>query len=429
MKLWPTLLFFISATPLFACLWDRDTIAMEAKGRLEVVETAVGWFDRLPPEYYQMRLDRVTSEVLANPARLELYDDAAVACDRLGWHEEAVDWMTRKQTAMASLPESETTDHRYRMHANLGVFRTHQWIKTIDRETHPAFLDQAIQEVSTALAINPNAHFGREHAHLVLLEWWKNGLAPKPAPEREADRRFHRSAGMDFSELARGHPDTDFVKAFCGLIQMGSASDSIDVHTLLMSSLLTERAGAGERHSSLGLLASYRVAELLQDSRKPIHAGLQSWIEWRRVFELPAENNHSAQLETIMLAHALQRGANPMDSITHDPSVIGRYFHEAREAARIRHENKTAFMLAQFKQGRHPDTHADFWNGWTEPAMPPLPAQSDWEKRAGMTLGPWIARNERGLLDFAVFTFPSLLLLAIIGIVWRRRRKQASSEA
>ena len=35
-------LFLAACTPLLACLWDRDTFAMEAKGRLEVVETAVG---------------------------------------------------------------------------------------------------------------------------------------------------------------------------------------------------------------------------------------------------------------------------------------------------------------------------------------------------------------------------------------------------
>src|SRR5688572_11588254 len=87
------LLSILSAADSHACLWDRDTLHQEAKDRLHVVHTAVGYFDRNPPLYYTMRLDRISQEIAATPQKLDLYDDAGVACDRLGRADEAVEWM------------------------------------------------------------------------------------------------------------------------------------------------------------------------------------------------------------------------------------------------------------------------------------------------------------------------------------------------
>lgn len=88
----------------FACLWDRDTLAEEAKGRPDLVRIVTGWFDRYPPRYYQMRLDRVAVDLKSAPADLALHDDAAVACDRLGRPDEAIGWMARKKVVLDSLP-------------------------------------------------------------------------------------------------------------------------------------------------------------------------------------------------------------------------------------------------------------------------------------------------------------------------------------
>ena len=76
----PVLLAVVLISPLLiACLWDRDTLAEEAKGRGADVEVLVGWFDRYPDKYYSMRLERVQEELLATPGSLDLYDDASVA--------------------------------------------------------------------------------------------------------------------------------------------------------------------------------------------------------------------------------------------------------------------------------------------------------------------------------------------------------------
>ena len=86
-----------------ACLQDRDTLSKEALGHLDVVDTIVGRFDRNPPLYFEMRLERVSKEIKANPKQFELYDDAAVACDRLGRDDEAIQWIEQKKSQMAPL--------------------------------------------------------------------------------------------------------------------------------------------------------------------------------------------------------------------------------------------------------------------------------------------------------------------------------------
>src|SRR5688500_1406183 len=80
-----------------ACLWDRDTLGMEVKNFPGLAQVITGRFERNPPLYYEMRLARVTKEIARTPEKLELYDDAGVACDRLGRSDEAIAWMKRKR--------------------------------------------------------------------------------------------------------------------------------------------------------------------------------------------------------------------------------------------------------------------------------------------------------------------------------------------
>ncbi len=50
----------LMARPLKACLWDYDTLAAEAKGQMaDVVHIIAGRFERKPPLYYEMRLERL----------------------------------------------------------------------------------------------------------------------------------------------------------------------------------------------------------------------------------------------------------------------------------------------------------------------------------------------------------------------------------
>ena len=79
-----------------ACAWDRDTLAMEAKGMPDVVDVIGGRFDRNPDLYYEMRLERVLKVIDANPHVHAEYGDAAVALDKLGRGDEAIELLEER---------------------------------------------------------------------------------------------------------------------------------------------------------------------------------------------------------------------------------------------------------------------------------------------------------------------------------------------
>ena len=118
-----------------ACLWDRDTPADEARGLPEVVAVLTGRFERNPPLFYEMRLERVTDHLQSHPEDLAAYDDAGVACDRLGRGDEAISWMEKKRAQLDGLDASrpEVKEQLYRYHANLGTFLVHRWVQARGR--------------------------------------------------------------------------------------------------------------------------------------------------------------------------------------------------------------------------------------------------------------------------------------------------------
>src|SRR5262245_27183830 len=114
-----------------ACLWDRDTPANEAKGMPDVVAVLTGRFERNPPLFYEMRLDRVVALHREHPDDLAAYDDAGIACDRLGRGDEAISWMEKKRAQLETLDPSQpqVKEQRYCYHANLGTFLVHRWAR------------------------------------------------------------------------------------------------------------------------------------------------------------------------------------------------------------------------------------------------------------------------------------------------------------
>lgn len=125
-----------------ACLWDTDTLEMERQKFPTTLELITGKFLRHSPQFYQWRIDDRQKKLTADPERVEYYDDLAVAHDKLGRPEQAIELMLKKDQIKPGL---------YETHANLATFYI-----------HAGDLQKGLEEVDKALAINPDAHFGRE---------------------------------------------------------------------------------------------------------------------------------------------------------------------------------------------------------------------------------------------------------------------------
>ena len=134
-----------------ACLWDRDTLAAERARRPGVLSTIAGNFPRHSEAYYRWRVRDRETRLEANGADLSALDDLVVAFDKLGDSERAV------ATARRALALDED---RYESQANLGTVLIHQgrW-------------REGLSHIRRAIAINPDAHFGREVVQERVVEY------------------------------------------------------------------------------------------------------------------------------------------------------------------------------------------------------------------------------------------------------------------
>ncbi|WP_035613928.1 hypothetical protein [Haloferula sp. BvORR071] len=363
-----------------ACLWDRDTLEEEAKGKLDTVNAIVGWFDRYPPHYYQMRLDRVTKELAVDPQLLDLYDDAAVASSRLGQHTKAIAWMTLKKAILDTLPQDSTTaEARYRYLSNTGTFHLIRWIGMPQAERNADLADLRTSEdfIARALEINPDAHFGREKFQLMLIRWLLN---PDPVADDYHDANF-----LNLETSIRMHLGVDQMpKEFTleqarlgitGLVQLGAAWESVDVFQTLQVCLSAEKNG------TLARLARLRVQELLAEGATSLHPSKEVDGQYREPF-------------------------NFKDTVAGEKQIDRFYLH-ARAAAKQREAKWIAYQEERFAKGMHPDTQPDFWSSWQEPPFPELPLRQWMERNpgfslllilAGPALGLWILAKGSKLL-------------------------------
>lgn len=152
------LLFIIIAFSLtvpdccFACLWDYETLAMERQRFPEAQELIAGHFVRHSTAYYEWRISDRTAKPVDQRTPID-FDDIAVAYDKLGQHDMAIETIRDK---MARWPDQR----RYESEANLGTF-----------QIHAARFEEGLQHINRAIEINPDAHFGREIYQKLLVEY------------------------------------------------------------------------------------------------------------------------------------------------------------------------------------------------------------------------------------------------------------------
>lgn len=149
-----TLFFFLCfSIPLvvMACIWDYDTIKMERSRFPSVLELITGKFLRHSPEFYEWRIKDRLEKLKVDPNNVLLLDDLAVAYDKTGQHELAIETANRTEKLKPG---------RYETASNLGTFYFHS-----------GKLKEGLPYIEQALKINPNAHFGREKYQKILVEY------------------------------------------------------------------------------------------------------------------------------------------------------------------------------------------------------------------------------------------------------------------
>ncbi len=140
----------VPATAL-ACLWDYDTLKQERARFPTTLELITGKFLRHSKEFYEWRIQDRLTKLKADPSNLGYRDDLAVAYEKTGRHAEAVETILAKE---------KTKPGEYETYSNLGTFH----ILAGDFEAGLPYIDKA-------LAINPDAHFGRERYQKWLVEY------------------------------------------------------------------------------------------------------------------------------------------------------------------------------------------------------------------------------------------------------------------
>lgn len=360
------------------CLWDRDTLRHEALGLPEVMAAITGRFDRFPPLYYEMRLAHVAAEIDADPTLLDRYDDAGVACDRLGRHDEAIEWMARKAEQLTATPDVE---HRYRYLANLGTFHAHRWISNGADRSDLSDLETAERLIAEAIELNPDAHFGRERYQLLAIRWLHT-----PPPADETSPLIFSAEGLSLGWFNRPWLErgtlrdagyADAAEGLAGLIVLGNAWSSPDIFAALRAALI-DRGDA-----SVAYLAFLRAQELLGQGRTSLHPDATSPF-------------HETE-----------------EHFLYNTDRLDSYYESAMRSSADWHAAREAYLLAGLREGRHPDTDATFWAEWQPVAEAPrLPGV------------PYSHSTQIGvILGLVVAALIGLPLAAIVLLIHRSRRR------
>lgn len=141
----------VAAEPVRACIWDDDTLRMEEREFPDAREMIAGRFLRHGKAFYRWRIADRERKLAAAPDDLALHDDLAVAYEKTAQPRKAIEIMERK----AKLKPGD-----YKTAANLGTFYI-----------HAGDLETGLKHIKQAIAINPEAHFGREIYQQLLVEY------------------------------------------------------------------------------------------------------------------------------------------------------------------------------------------------------------------------------------------------------------------
>lgn len=414
--LFSLLFLWTAGAAVHACMWDRDTdtLAQEARDLPELVHIITGRFERNPTLFYEMRLARVAKEIAADPDSLYLYDDAAVACDRLGRSGEAIVWIEKKRKrlerkmAQAGLNDplaasGELREHWYRYHANIGTFMAHQWIGAGANRKRIGQMERARFHIACALALNPDAHFGRERYQYLAMEWLIRPAVPT------VPMSAHRAVTL--GQYVAHHTGTtpkdleEAIAGLSGLVVLGNAWESVDVFAALSGQI------GGQNKASLSYFAGLRVTELIDQGSRSLHVGI------------PSDRKKLKEFFGLVETPSLLAPGGPYHSSPGRPEAIEKMYRRLRAEAEAWHQRRTEFMLSRLKAGLHPDTHPSFWEGYQDTPPPAVPL--DDTKAALEKQSDHPEMMLRFIVGGIVFALCLVLTPIALFLVQRRRRRQS----
>lgn len=273
MRNWLVAILLLLAPTAFACLWDFDTLRDEKRGLPGVAELLAGRYERHSRFFYEQRVAQMTKRLADHPDDLAALDNLAVAYEKLDDRDHAIATMVKKD---------QLKPGEYTTYANLGTFYLHK-----------GDYEHGIENIKKALAINPDAHFGREWVQLKLAEYY---LAAKTDPgllTRQDflgadDFREYRRA-MQIQPLHRGDAaepidlPSNAMEGVIGILRFGTGT-SAELY-LVLGEMLEDRGIAARQigHLHLAYRAYLRAIELKHPRsdaiRKHIDEDLRHWMD------------------------------------------------------------------------------------------------------------------------------------------------------
>ncbi|MCC6403679.1 MAG: hypothetical protein IT207_06680 [Fimbriimonadaceae bacterium] len=352
-----------------ACLWDTDTLGEEARGLPTLLNAIVGRVEVNPPLYYEMRLKKATQRFLAGDPNLGIFDDCAVACDRLGRGELALRWLEAKEDALRRRGGKEEGDDWYRLYANRGTVRAHNWARK-PNEGDTTLLRQGIADLERCLEINPDGPFGRERAQVSILR----SMLADAESKGEYEIRETLGEGLTFG---RRNPKT--IEALVGIVSLGSGPENPDLVTLLAMA-------TSHTDGNLRAIARFRFDDLVRSGK------------------------------TARISRYWEANAYTKAGVSRPESLRSSYLDLKRNAEGFR-RHREKFMLARLRQGRHPDWDESVWDGYV-----PTP-RADPDSTLGVF--PWVYRvisPTRSSFQFFgwLIALAGLLFLLVRGLAQRR---------
>ncbi len=311
------LFLLIGSIQVFGCAWDIDTLKFELKGLPGIQDAVSGRFERPPDKYYEIRLERLKLKPESDWSLGE-FDDAAVACDKLNRHADAIDLMVKKKIALSKLKldEKARAEAEYRLYANRGTFYAHMGLAA-NGEDFRKNVQRGIDDLKLAVEINPDAHFGREWVQIaVLMELLEpNSDLFEEFLQTDEDRKAFREGVL-------------------GIMAIGNGWNSIDMFHLLKISLDLD---AGQTAHLIDL----RISELESEGQ-------------RSRFE-------DAFLNRFTFSYMLEDKFKESNL---------KNFGEMRKNGDEFRAHYTDFVSQKLSMGQHPDTDKDFFDDYVP--VPPF---------------------------------------------------------